>query len=748
MPPADNTPDFDSMSPEEMMAWMESLAKRQGVQGEELTTSADIEVPEYDPETTVIDEPGYVPYGEERPAKPETPAAPKQPAAQAPPPVEPPAPAAAPPAAPPPVAPPPVEPPAPQPVAPAAQQPEPEDAGGLSWLESLAADQGTDMLDLDLSALTDDTDTVAPIEEQSPTDTLAWLQGLSDDQGEIPPAAPPVETPPPAPQFEQPPAAAELPTDQVTDPFASGVDPIAWLENLARRQNASIDEMTTDVQMDIPEYDPNSTVVDEPGYVPFSPDSKAAEPQRPPKPETPPPVAEPEPEADAEPVQAELNLESPTNWLESLAADQGFDENIFTQQTLEQPAAPTQQPQRPTAEAGGMSIAEIEQAIAAGNVTPEQMQYYLEHQTDKIVEDYSAAEPQIPDPDAPPVPADFPDWLVEQIGPPQIDTEDMVAGMPPPLVDEIVERPDPDVDDMPDWLKADIPSENNLDNIFVLDEEEPTAPPPPPPAEPDDSELDLVIEVDPNDPWVNAFEAEHARGGQVEEEIPDWYRNNLNNPDRIAAVERLAGESAAEDSATAELPEETVLPAGEPTALPGWLQDVDVATEELPSTPDFIQQADAEPAEEMPDWLMEAAVDVEPEEVPDWLRETLDTEPEPAAEGAFDFISEPLASTPGPTPPPRPTQPTPPPVVSVDASATLNAARTQVQSGNIDASLSEYDKLIRASAQLDTVVSDLRAIAQQQQNNPAVYRVLGDGLMRQGKLQDALDIYRTALNQI
>ena len=45
-----NTPDFDSMSPEEMMAWMESLAKRQGAE-EGFTTSADVEIAEVDPDT-------------------------------------------------------------------------------------------------------------------------------------------------------------------------------------------------------------------------------------------------------------------------------------------------------------------------------------------------------------------------------------------------------------------------------------------------------------------------------------------------------------------------------------------------------------------------------------------------------------------------------------------------------------------------------------------------------------------------
>lgn len=58
----ENMPDFDSMTPEEMMAWMEALAKRQGAT-EGLTTSADMDVPEIDPNSVEIDEPGYIPYG-------------------------------------------------------------------------------------------------------------------------------------------------------------------------------------------------------------------------------------------------------------------------------------------------------------------------------------------------------------------------------------------------------------------------------------------------------------------------------------------------------------------------------------------------------------------------------------------------------------------------------------------------------------------------------------------------------------
>ena len=46
-----NTPDFDSMSPEEMMAWMETLAKRQGADSAGFTTAADEEIDEIDPDT-------------------------------------------------------------------------------------------------------------------------------------------------------------------------------------------------------------------------------------------------------------------------------------------------------------------------------------------------------------------------------------------------------------------------------------------------------------------------------------------------------------------------------------------------------------------------------------------------------------------------------------------------------------------------------------------------------------------------
>jgi tetratricopeptide (TPR) repeat protein len=86
--------------------------------------------------------------------------------------------------------------------------------------------------------------------------------------------------------------------------------------------------------------------------------------------------------------------------------------------------------------------------------------------------------------------------------------------------------------------------------------------------------------------------------------------------------------------------------------------------------------------------------------------------------------------------------------VNVDAEETLRSAREKYKGGDLDSSLREYESIIRANIALDSVVADMTRMVEQHKENPAVYRVLGDGLMRQGKLQAALDTYRKALNQL
>lgn len=685
---ADNTPDFDSMSPEEIMAWMESLAKRQGASSDEFTTAADIVIAEIDPDTVIIDEPGYVPFGEEAPKKPE--AAPPPAAAAPPPPPAKPAPEPEP------------EPPAPIPV------PEPElpvmqpvartdeletvvqpkvDEGSLAWLESLAADQGDDLFNLDLSSLSEE---VEPEPVSTAVDPVSWLEDLARTQGELDS---------PLPQQES---------------LPGGADSITWLESLARRQGAKPEELTTAADLDIPTPEAD---VEEPAYTPFSFETPTTHRRQP---------STPEP----------LKLEDPAAFLDSLAAEQGYSE---------EGVRATQPPAQPAPELD-LSIEGIQKAISDGTVTPEQMQVFLEHQTD-----IAAQQPDEPmfegyDPDAPPVPAELPDWLLEQVGPPPSATQAAKPPAPeqPPLIDVIAQPPP--VDEMPDWLKADIasPEEMDLESIFAQTDDEVPAPMPIITIEP---EAEGEIVVDPNDPWVEAFDLEHEQGAVNIETVPEWYERNLGDPDRIAAVEQLAHHPqpqaeavvATDGLSDAPLPTEHDLPRGAPQALPGW----------VPAAPSVQEAAAAsvevEPAiAEIPDWLREVESAVSPEEIPDWLKETITPEEESIFAPAAP--PEPVAQVAAPVQP-RPAPP-PAPIPAFTGTAALESARAKNRGGDLEASLAEYEALVRSNANLEAVVDDLSQVVKSNRNNPAVYRVLGDGLMRQGKLQAALDTYREALNQL
>ncbi|HLV36687.1 MAG TPA: hypothetical protein VKY59_16305, partial [Spirillospora sp.] len=105
--------------------------------------------------------------------------------------------------------------------------------------------------------------------------------------------------------------------------------------------------------------------------------------------------------------------------------------------------------------------------------------------------------------------------------------------------------------------------------------------------------------------------------------------------------------------------------------------------------------------------------------------------------------AEPATASPAVVPAPAPI-----PAPAGDIPAALESARSKADSGDLEGSLREYESIIRANAALDQVSDDLTRLAERHQDNPAVYRVLGDSLMRQGKLQAALDTYRKALNQL
>ncbi|MHB8627765.1 MAG: tetratricopeptide repeat protein [Aggregatilineales bacterium] len=349
------------------LAWLESLAKRQGANPDELTTAADLNVP-LPPPDTVIDEPGYTPgydAGKSATSARPQPPAPMQPpvSAQPLPPVQ-------------------SQPPTPEP-APAMDASDP--FGGLdpmAWMESLAKRQGANPDELTTAA-----DLNVPM---PPPDTVidepGYTPGYDVRKPETPAASrPSAPTPTPAvPIASQPPlsvpvqpptlppAAPEpVPAMDASDPFG-GLDPMAWMESLAKRQGANPDELTTAADLNVP-LPPADTVIDEPGYTPgydvrkpetpaaSRPSVPAPEPVQPPvvaqQPTLPlvqPPLPTPEPVAmqPEEPVAAPepapaldaadpFATSDPMAWMESLAKRQGANpEELMTAADLNIPMPP------------------------------------------------------------------------------------------------------------------------------------------------------------------------------------------------------------------------------------------------------------------------------------------------------------------------------------------------------------------------------------------------------------------------
>jgi hypothetical protein len=488
----------------------------------------------------------------------------------------------------------------------------------------------------------------------------------------------------------------------VTDPLAAGIDPMLWLESLAKRQGARAEELTTAANYEIPT--PENAVPSGPGYTDFTIES----------------------EISKSGIPAKADATDPNEWLASIAGGEGFGQAEAEADTK-------------------MSDQDIQKALSVGSeIAPDQMAAFFERQMSRALE---TEEPELLDmddydPDAPAVPAELPDWLLEQVQPP-------MSPEPPALSEAIVEPPA--VSDLPDWLKEDVGTQSAPELESIFENEEAASVPTP------------ELAIDLNDPWVKAFSEEQDLGDS--DTPPDWYERNIKDPKRIAAVEGLVpgAESKLED---VPLEAENELAPGEPQAVPDWLSD---ATADDVSVPDWLtaEVTSSAPDDismpergEIPDWLKEADVAVDPTDIPGWLVDTVETEEVSDLDLGLPPVPAPLPAAPAPppapviTPAPAPTAPapvSPAPVlvpVAVDVVEALKTAREKYTGGDLEGSLREYESVIRANQSLEAVVTDMTTMAEHHKDNPAVYRVLGDSLMRVGKLQAALDTYRKALNQL
>ncbi|WP_119073022.1 tetratricopeptide repeat protein [Aggregatilinea lenta] len=777
VPPPDNAemefPDFDKMTPEEQMAWLESLARRQGAKDEEFTTAADLDIGV--PEDAVIDEPGYVPFFErERLAR-----APRD---------EAPAPEAA------------AEPPAPEPepveamseVPVVAEQPVPEAPqdveSGLTddpmrWLDSFTPHSEEVFGDLELDLEADD---------------LAEL-----DLGEFEPPDEAIAEQPPQPEMEPEPARADEPleavedlasidnidfgellsvqnaadqgeTEAVDDEFLDGIDPMRWLESLAVRQGVPNEELTTSADVDIPEM-PEDTVIDEPGYVPYDATDGTREPEwvrrlasesdvvneAPTAPEaeaadfleaeygyTPPaeesaPDLTPATPSDA-PDVLEEELAGSLSWMDDLtgAPDLGdfaamldLEHDILGAQGFEEPQAAVLAAEPEVAEAApddllaGLTDDEILELQMAGELTGEQELLWLQRQAEKLAEarQMEAEQSEASDELEAAEPAALPEWLAEMRGEGTEGEAEAVEALDEELFAAV------ELEGLPDWLTQaeaapPIAESGAGAELEALWSDEPSAELPlDSPVELSASEVDAFLSEQyaaGPDALAEALDAEYERRQTGDESEPDWYQE--------AMGEGEEGEPAPDaEGAVAGVEPEPELQPAVPVDLPDWLKD----------------EADSESAEP-------------PEEPPSWL-DAPEPQPEPAqAAAASERYEAPVVQRAPESPAPAAHRASVPPGHQYDQYreqldrdpadyvSRLSLARVLQSSGEVAGSLDHYEVLVESSAELPDVTQDLDSLARQQQENPRVHRLRGDTYMRRGMLQEALDAYRTALEQL
>ncbi|MCC6905332.1 MAG: tetratricopeptide repeat protein [Anaerolineae bacterium] len=268
-----------------------------------------------------------------------------------------------------------------------------------------------------------------------------------------------------------------------------------------------------------------------------------------------------------------------------------------------------------------------------------------------------------------------------------------------------------------------------------------------------------------------------------EDELPDWLKDvGEKTPEPVEAAVSDLEEAEGVDEELAWLDgaiaSET---ASELDYLFGDAKEATPAVAEPVAAEPASAAAAAEEEEELPDWLKEPETSLpvsagEDEELPDWLKapvapepvvlepvtpETEPVEPAPSLTGWLETRepAEPVAPEPVPlepvaeaVPPARATGLLPDyPAVSGEATdfvSVLNTARQQLAGEETDAALGSYEKLIGDGQMINETISDLTRVAGPPSATPRFRRVLGDAYMAQGSLEQALEMYRAALDQL
>jgi hypothetical protein len=780
----DNMPDFDSMTPEEMMAWMEALAKRQGAT-EGLVTAGDMDVPEIDPESVAIDEPGYIPFGmdpevwAQKKAKEDAERAERIAAMKA-------EKAASPPSMP---------------------------AASAAPVDREALDQ-TNPLDFlaDMSAAPD----VPSFDfTEEPAEAELGFDFDAQDVGQELPAFEAMEDAV-SPQAEAP--LDDLFTELASADVTSGSGDMEWLSSLG------------EAALDLPDLEAldfgSLEMLEEPAAQAesnplewleslVSGDSDRVEAVA----EEEPPSAQAAAIADMEEMLLEdadiledsavsAVLNDPMEWLADFAESSPMDAlagqaadapasaddlNAFFDrlQTGEEAleAAGDEQFDAGLIDFGGTpSFEEDELGLGIGSaltqgadVPAEDMKVWMDSLLDRGIQRTDVTDED--DEDTLAEAGELPSWLVEQVGTPPATTDELLAAE----------------SDLPDWLTAPVSDEQNLEfeEIFSQLQAEPMQ-------EEDrfsSAELEIAdvapldtgaIRVQMDDPWVEAFELERDERLSDTGKLAAWYESAAHEVEAArqseahrvqeTASQPVLAQPASSSLKSAQLPVDEELPPGEPQSVPTWLggtaaaamSPVPPAITPIVQPPAFAETPETTGSdEELPDWLRAAQLESdEATQVPSWLTDSLTTDEfailqldrngqplphpmqdEPTTPVTVIPAGQPTAEKPitqratseARTTSVRPTRET---IPVHEAANVLNQARASQKMGDVGAMLDSYERLIRSEVALEEVETDMERVAKDavHKSNPSVLRVYGDALLRRGKLQQALDTYRSALN--
>ncbi|MBE7474818.1 MAG: hypothetical protein DPW09_14160 [Anaerolineae bacterium] len=270
---------------------------------------------------------------------------------------------------------------------------------------------------------------------------------------------------------------------------------------------------------------------------------------------------------------------------------------------------------------------------------------------------------------------------------------------------------------LPDWLREE---EFNLDEPF-----EPSEPSPEPLPEVVADELpDWLQEIQDEapeealsfeetpEPVTATISSSPLADGIIDEEgLPDWLR-----------------EEEAEEEAEAVEPIEIVEEVIEPEA------------------PEPISEPEPEPLPEPVSEPIEAA----PTGIPDWLQKLREVDEEQP-------VSVPIVSMPPPVQVAAPRLAAQPvyaqtvvstPDIPADAAEQLQLARTTRDKGNLDEAVRIYDALVSRGIYLDKIIEDMQQSIKAHPTNYLLFQLMGDAMMRDGRLQSALNAYREALSRL